>query len=172
MKAIKKRNLTAYIMIQSLTKHEKNLSAVIHASTFSKFLIPFGNFIVPLVLWTANKQDSEFVDYNGKQALNFQLSLLLYSIILGMLTLPFFLWLLPNVFSFDNFSFFNFHDYNTMNLHFNVKNFFRFWIWPIGLAGFVQGALFVVNLVYTILATLRTNEGKVFKYPITINFIK
>ena len=37
-------------MTDTLSKHQRNLSALIHASTFSKFFIPFGNFIIPLVL--------------------------------------------------------------------------------------------------------------------------
>ena len=47
----------------------------------------------------------------------------------------------------------------------------RMW-WPVGISGIVHLGLFAVNVVYTILATLRTNEGEVFKYPITIKFIK
>ena len=78
-------------MTKTLTKHERNLAAAIHASMFSKFFIPFGNFILPLVLWTANKNEHKFVDYNGKQALNFQISLLLYSIVLGIISIPFFI---------------------------------------------------------------------------------
>jgi uncharacterized Tic20 family protein len=42
----------------------------------------------------------------------------------------------------------------------------------LGVAGLLKGALFIVNVVYTILGTIRTNEGQSFKYPITINFIK
>ncbi len=85
-------------MTESLTKHERNLSAAIHASTFSRFFIPFGNFILPLVLWLANRKENAFVDYNGKQALNFQISLLLYSVIIGMITVPFFIGFLPDFF--------------------------------------------------------------------------
>jgi len=92
-------------MTDTLTKHEKTLSAIIHASTFSKFFIPFGNFILPLVLWTANKKEHAFVDYNGKQALNFQISLLLYSIVLGIISIPFFIGFFPDVFDFDPFGF-------------------------------------------------------------------
>lgn len=51
---------------------KKTLLVLIHISTFAKYLFPFGNFILPLVLWTSNKNDSAFVDHNGKQALNFQ----------------------------------------------------------------------------------------------------
>ncbi|MEO9893874.1 DUF4870 domain-containing protein [Aurantibacter sp.] len=157
-------------MESALTKHEKNLSALIHASTFSKFFFPFGNFIIPLVLWTANKNEYSFVDHNGKQALNFQISMLLYSIILGIISVPFFIGFLPNIF---DFGFDGLNNFNNLNIHFNSDDFrFGKWLFPIGIAGLVQGALFIVNIVYTILATIRTNEGQEFEYPITINFIK
>lgn len=160
-------------MTDTLTKHERNLSAIIHASTFSKYLIPFGNFILPLVLWTANKSEYKFVDYNGKQALNFQISLLLYSIILGIISIPFIISFLPNVFDFGHFGFDSLNNYNTMNINFDSDNFrFGKWFLPLGISGLLQIALCTINIVYTILATIRTNEGQTFKYPITINFIK
>ena len=160
-------------MTETLTKHERNLSAVIHASTLSKFFIPFGNFILPLVLWLANRKEYAFVDYNGKQALNFQISLLLYSIIIGMISVPFFLGFLPNIFEGGILNIRDFNDFNNINFHFD-GDWFRFgrFLWPIGITGMLQFALFVINIVYTILATIRTNEGQLFKYPITIKFIK
>ncbi len=157
-------------MTETLTKHERNLAAVIHASTFSKFFIPFGNFILPLVLWTANKKEHAFVDANGKQALNFQISLLLYSVVLGIISIPFFVGFLPDIFDFDPFGFNNLND---LNISFNSSDFrFGSWLLPFGIAGLLQGSLFIVNIVYTILATIRTNEGQSFEYPITIKFIK
>ena len=160
-------------METTLTKHERNLGAAIHASTFSKFFIPFGNFIVPLVLWTANKKDYEFIDYNGKQALNFQISLLLYSIVLGFISIPFFIGFFPDIFNTGFFGFDRLNSYNNLDFHFNTEDFnFSSWLLPLGIAGLIQGALFIVNIVYTILATIRTNEGQVFEYPITIKFIK
>lgn len=160
-------------MENTLSKHEKNLSAIIHASTFSKFFIPFGNFILPLVLWTANKKEYQFVDYNGKQVLNFQISLLLYSILAGLISVPFFVGFLPDLFNFSHFGFDGLNNLNNLNFHFDSDDFrFGRWIWPLGAMGLLQGALFVVNIVYTILGTIRTNEGQTFKYPITINFIK
>jgi uncharacterized Tic20 family protein len=160
-------------MTESLTKHERNIASIIHASTFSKFIIPFGNFIIPLVLWTANKKEYEFVDYHGKQALNFQISLLLYSILIGMVSIPFFLTgFLPNIFDFDHFGFINQNHLNNLNFHFDSDNFLGPWMIPVGLLGLAQSALFVINIVYTILATIRSNEGQHFQYPITIKFIK
>lgn len=160
-------------MESTLTKHERNLSALIHASTFSKFFIPFGNFILPLVLWTANKKEYEFVDHNGKQALNFQISILLYSIILGIISVPFFIGFFPEIFDFGHFGLDHLNNYNNLNIHFDSDDFhFGKWLLPLGIAGLAQGALFVINIIYTILATIRTNEGQTFHYPITINFIK
>lgn len=157
-------------MTDTLSKHERNLSAAIHASTFSKFFIPFGNFILPLVLWTANKKQYEFVDYNGKQALNFQISLLLYSILLGIISIPFFVGFLPDIF---DFGFDSLNTFNNLNISIDSDDFRFGWRWfPIGIAGIGQAALFIVNLVYTILATIRTNEGQLFEYPLTIKFIK
>lgn len=157
-------------MPENLSKHEKNLSAIIHASTFSRYIFPFGNFIVPLVLWMANKERFQFVDYNGKQALNFQISMLLYSLLIGVLSLPFFFGVLPNILDIEHFDIFNF---NNNFINFNLDNFnFRKIIWPVGITGLLQAAVVIVNVVYTIIATLKTNEGQHFKYPLTINFIK
>jgi len=160
-------------MTDTISKHERNLSAIIHASTFSKFFIPFGNFLLPLVLWTANKKEHEFVDYNGKQALNFQISILLYSIILGILSVPFLLGFLPEIFDHGHFGLGNLNNFNNFNIDFDFDDIgFGAWIFPLGIAGLAQGALFIINVVYTILATIKTNEGESFTYPITIKFIK
>ena len=160
-------------MEDTLAKHEKNLSAIIHASTFSRFFIPFGNFILPLVLWTANKKEYEFVDYNGKQALNFQISMLLYSIILGIVSIPFFLGFIPEIFEHGHFGLKNLNTYNNFNFDLDFSDLpFRSWIFPIGIAGLIQAGLFIVNIVYTILATIRTHDGQTFTYPITIKFLK
>lgn len=160
-------------MTDSITKHEKNLSAAIHASTLCRFFIPFGNFLLPLVLWMANRKELPFVDYNGKQALNFQISLLLYSVILGAISIPFFLGFLPGILDGGILNWHEFHNHFDFDFNFDREylNLSRF-IWPLGIAGLFQAALFLINIIYTILATLRTNEGQYFQYPITIKFIK
>lgn len=158
---------------QTLTKHEKNLSAIIHASTFSKYFIPMGNFILPLILWTANKKEHSFIDHNGKQALNFQISMLLYSIVLGIVTFPFFIGALPALFDGGHFNFPFFFETNDFEIDFG-GNGFRFipFLWPLGISGIVYAALSIINFIYTLLAIIRTGEGQHFTYPLTINFIK
>src|SRR5690554_5611797 len=90
-----------------INKNHKNIATFIHLSTFSRFLFPLGNFIGPIVLWVANKDKSEFIDTHGKQALNFQISILLYAIVLGMITIPFFIFNLLDGFQFINMDAFN-----------------------------------------------------------------
>ncbi|MGP1990413.1 DUF4870 domain-containing protein [Zobellia laminariae] len=159
-------------MESTLTKHERNLAAMVHASSFSKFFIPFGNFIIPLVLWTANKKDSALVDYSGKQVLNFQISLLLYSIVLGIISIPLLVGFFPDLLDSSLFGLNHLNDYNNLNIDFSETFKFSSWLFPLGVAGLAHGALFVVNIVYTILAVIKTNEGQEFSYPITIKFLK
>ncbi|MHC4916086.1 MAG: DUF4870 domain-containing protein [Planctomycetota bacterium] len=50
-------------------------------------LLGLFSFIGPLIIWLIKKDQSKFVDYHGKEALNFQLTLLIGYFIGGALTL-------------------------------------------------------------------------------------
>ena len=160
-------------MTEALGKHERNLSAIIHVSTFSKYFIPFGNFILPLILWTANRKEQGFVDQNGKQVLNFQISLLLYSFTIVVLTVPFIVISIPEIFHIGMLNFNSLNGFNGIDYRFNA-NLLKLGalLLPVGIALLAQAGLFIMNIVYTILAAIRTSEGQNFKYPLTINFIK
>lgn len=71
-----------------ITQNDKNYSAITHLSGFAGWVIPFGNIIVPIVLWTAKKNESSYIDAHGKSAVNFQLSLILYGFLLALLIIP------------------------------------------------------------------------------------
>lgn len=64
-----------------LTQDEKNMAMFCHLGAFSGVLIPFGNIIVPLIIWLTKKEDSEFVNYHGKESLNFQITMAIAFII-------------------------------------------------------------------------------------------
>lgn len=66
---------------EKLKGGEKSLAMWCHLGTFAGIVIPFGNFLVPLILWLAKRDDYELVDDQGKESLNFQISIFLYSII-------------------------------------------------------------------------------------------
>ena len=59
-----------------------------HASALLGFFIPgAAHILAPLVVWLVKRGESAEVNEHGKESLNFQLSMLIYSIIAGILTL-------------------------------------------------------------------------------------
>lgn len=47
---------------------------IVHAAAFTGFIIPSGNILAPLLVWAIKKDESQFIDENGKQAVNFQIT--------------------------------------------------------------------------------------------------
>lgn len=61
--------------------NQANLWAMIcHLSALAGFLIPFGNLLGPILVWQLKRKEFAFVDDQGKEAVNFQLSVFLYSL--------------------------------------------------------------------------------------------
>lgn len=61
--------------------------ALLHLSALSWYLgLPLGLVIGPLVFWLWKRHESPFIDRAGMEALNFQLSVLLYSFVLGLMS--------------------------------------------------------------------------------------
>jgi uncharacterized Tic20 family protein len=116
--------------IRVLSETERNWAMFCHLAAFAGYFIPlFGNIIGPLVCWLARKDESTWVNENGKASLNFQISLTLYM----FLCIP---------------------------LCFII-------------VGFVLiGVLFILNLVFIIMASVKASKGEEFKYPLAIPFIQ
>ena len=57
------------------SQEERNMAMFCHLGAFAGFIIPFGSIIVPLVIWLMKKDESEYVDYHGKESLNFQITM-------------------------------------------------------------------------------------------------
>jgi uncharacterized protein len=59
-----------------------------HASALAGFFVPWaGHILGPLIVWLAKRSDSPEIDENGKESLNFQISMLIYNVIAGLLCL-------------------------------------------------------------------------------------
>lgn len=147
-----------------LDNHQKNIATFVHLSTFSRFIIPFGNFIGPLILWIANKEKSEFIDAHGKQALNFQMSIYLYAIIIGIISIPFFIFKVfqgIDIFDFNNFNDFQFNISQPTPLFYFIGGF-----------GALAIICFIIEIVFIIKASLKARDGELYQYPLTINFLK
>lgn len=100
-----------------------------HLAALSGFVIPFGSIIGPLVIWLMKKDTMPFVDDQGKEALNFNISIAIYAIISTILIFLF-----------------------------------------IGILFLI--AVIIVQLIFTIIAAVKANEGFPYRYPLTIRFIR
>lgn len=75
---------------------ERTWGLLAHLSALSGFVVPFGNVLGPLIVWQVKKNEMAFVDDQGKEALNFQITLLLELLVafllcfvlIGILLLP------------------------------------------------------------------------------------
>ena len=70
-----------------LSKEEKTWGMICHLSAFAFFVFPFGHILGPLIVWLIKKDQYEFVNEQGKEALNFQISITIYAIIAGILVI-------------------------------------------------------------------------------------
>jgi hypothetical protein len=53
-----------------------------HLIALAGFLIPLGNLIGPLVIWLVKREEFPFVDDQGKESLNFQITSTIVGIVL------------------------------------------------------------------------------------------
>jgi uncharacterized Tic20 family protein len=115
-----------------VTKDARMWAMFCHLSGLAGLLpvIPvIGAVIAPLILWQVKKQEHAFVDEQGKEALNFQISILIYEIVAGLLCFA--------------------------------------------CVGFVLlPAVVVFDVVFLIIAALKANNGELYRYPLTIRFVK
>lgn len=59
---------------------ERTYLMLMHLSQFASWLIPFVGIVIPILMWTTNKDNNAEVDRHGKNILNFTISYAIYSI--------------------------------------------------------------------------------------------
>ena len=66
-------------------RQDRTLDATCHFLSFAGLIgIPFGNILGPLVLWAIKKDEMPSVNEHGKESINFQISMTIYTIIAGL----------------------------------------------------------------------------------------
>ena len=62
-------------------RQDNQLIVITHLSQLVTLVTGFGSLIIPLILWTTQKEKVYSMDEHGKNIINFQLSLIVYFII-------------------------------------------------------------------------------------------
>lgn len=110
-----------------------------HLAGLGGLLVPLGSVLGPLAVWLTKRQEFRLVDEEGKKALNFQITAVIFYIV-------FVVALIASVAS---------------------------ELLVIAIAVGIAGLAFAITwLVSVIMAAVRTNEGKDFRYPMSIRFLK
>ncbi|HVR95194.1 MAG TPA: DUF4870 domain-containing protein [Thermoanaerobaculia bacterium] len=117
------------VLNSSLTKDERTFAMVCHVSSLVGLVVPLGNIIAPLVIWLIKKDTMPFVDDQGKESLNFQISVTIY--LLLCIPLVFVVIGIPLLF-----------------------------------------VIAIADVILTIIATIKANDGFAYRYPLTIRFIR
>jgi uncharacterized protein len=125
---------------------ERTLGMVCHLLALCMFTcFPFANIIAPLVLWLMKKEEYPFVDDQGKESINFQITMTLAAIAL----VPLYLVVIAIA--------------ETISPVFMI---FGLVVWLVGLA--LTGA----NLVFIIIAAIKASSGEAYRYPFSLRLIK
>ena len=64
---------------EGLSKDARMWGMLCHLAGIAGFLFPFGNVILPLIFWQLKKEELPFAGEQGKEALNFQISMSIYA---------------------------------------------------------------------------------------------
>lgn len=64
----------------TLKRTDHQLIVITHLTQLLTYVTGFGGLIAPLIIWVTQKDKVEAMDGHGKAILNFQLSIILYSI--------------------------------------------------------------------------------------------
>ena len=85
-------NQTQAITAQGATEgsHDSDVNTnamIIQLSAFAGYFVPFGNIILPVVLWLIWRDKDPYLNRMGSEAVNFQISMLIYYLICALLML-------------------------------------------------------------------------------------
>ena len=108
---------------QEISQNAKNMAMLCH------LLGLFTSFIGPLIIWLLKKDEDSFIDQQGKEALNFQITVAIAFFAAGLLS---FLCI-------------------------------GFLLMPV---------VAILDLVFVIMACIKSSKGEAYKYPVSIRLIK
>jgi len=71
--------------MSDVSREEQNWAMGCHLAALAGLVLPFGSLLGPLVVWLLKRADMPMVDRHGKEALNFQITVLIAAIVSAIL---------------------------------------------------------------------------------------
>ena len=140
---------------------ERTWGMLTHFSALLGFFLPFGSIIGPLIAWSIKKDDSSFVDENGKAAVNFNLTWTIAVAIFWVIWLSQFLGRLAYIIM------------NADDPEVIIPEQFPIRMILSAIALFIPIILiYLFKFFMMLIATIQSSSGNKFHYPLTYKFIK
>lgn len=133
-------------------KEEKTWGALVHLGGLigMAILSYVGNIVGALVMWLIKRNESSFIDNQGKEALNFQITLSFINVAIGLLiSIRHGVWAFRRIWS-DDWDF----DFFTMS---SVS---------------LYGIVWLLNIIFSIIAAVKASNGIPYRYPLSWRIVK
>lgn len=131
--------------MSSKKTHGNTWAMVCHLATFAGWMIPFGNIFGPLVAWLSEREEHPHINDQGKEAVNFNISVTIYGVVLMIVGVVGFIAAATGV---------------VLGAILLV------------IACVAGAALVIFHFVFTLIAAYRAEHGIKYRYLLTIRFIK
>jgi len=70
---------------QSVTSDDKNYAVLMHLSILAHLVFPYLAVVIPIIMWMNKREGSAFIDDHGREAVNFHISISIYSFVLPII---------------------------------------------------------------------------------------
>lgn len=144
---------------QPLDKSVRQWGMACHLSAFACIVvgivipIPFLGVLIPYIVWQSGRDRHPFIDEQGREAINFQLSMSIY------LVSAFILWL-----------FLAFIFYVVIATNYNNLTNILTWVSLAGIALLVLCGVFQSSVI--LFASVKAFQGQSYRYPFTLRFLQ
>lgn len=73
------------VTVQLTPSEERNWAMAAHLTALVGIFVPGANIVAPLIVWLVKREQSPFVDRHGREAINFNISTLIYTVGLSLI---------------------------------------------------------------------------------------
>ncbi|GAA3919253.1 DUF4870 domain-containing protein [Chitinophaga oryziterrae] len=134
-------------------KEERTWGTLAHlGGIIGSLILPsVGNILGALIIWLVKRNEYTFVDDQGKEALNFQITVSIVSAALGIISaISMGFWSLNSII------------FHRGNFDFSDITFVS--------GGY--GLIWLLNLIFSIMGAVKANKGEAYRYPLSWRIVK